>query len=170
MTPGGEELVLIGRVVGVFGLRGDVKVAASAFSLVAGQRVVARAAGKGDRSLVVRSVRPATGHVRVAFEDVDDANAADELRGAALLVASADLPPLPADAYREAELVGMRVVDEKLGDVGAVVGIAQYPSADMLVVGAKRVLIPMLAAYGLRVDRVTRTITTALPDGFEELL
>jgi ribosomal 30S subunit maturation factor RimM len=40
----------------------------------------------------------------------------------------------------------------------------------MLVVGPKRVLIPMLAAYGLRVDRAARTIATKLPDGFEELL
>ncbi|HZV78534.1 MAG TPA: ribosome maturation factor RimM [Candidatus Binatus sp.] len=170
MSAGGDEFVLVGRVVGSFGLRGDVKVAASAFTLVAGQHAIARIAGRPDRALVVRSVRPATGHVRVSFDGVDDADAAAELRGATLHVAARDMPPLPPDAYRESELVGMRVVDERLGDVGGVVGIAQYPSADMLVVGPKRVLIPMLAAYGLRVDRAARTITTKLPDGFEELL
>ncbi len=115
-------------------------------------------------------MRPARGHVRVKFEGVDDATAAEALRGAHLRVAESELPPLPPQAYRESELVGMHVVDARLGALGDVVGIAHYPASDMLVVGDERVLIPMLEAYGMQVDRAARTIATALPPGFEDLM
>ena len=161
--------VLVGRVVGVFGLRGDVKVAASVFELQPGVRVKARGSGI-ERELLVKTVRPAKGHVRVLFEGLSDATAAEALRGMTLHAPAADLPPLPANAYRESELVGMHVTDAVLGPLGSVVGIAHYPGNDMLVIGPKRVLVPMLEAYGVRIDRASRTITTSLPAGFEELL
>lgn len=162
--------MLVGRVVGVFGLRGDVKVAASVFELQPGVRVTAYDAAGAQRELRVKTVRPATGHLRVLFEGIDDATAAEGLRGMTLHASAAELPPLPANAYREADLVGMHVTDARLGALGEVVGIAHYPGADMLVVGPKRVLIPMLEAYGVEVDKAAKTIRTALPTGFEQLL
>jgi 16S rRNA processing protein RimM len=167
---GRDEQVLVGRVVGVFGLRGDVKVAASFLELKPGLQLVARAPGQEARTLIVERVRPATGHVRVLFEGVSDADQAGALRGVTLHANAADLPPLPANAYRESELVGMTVSDARLGDLGSVVGVARYPGADMLVIGPKRTLVPMLEAYGVAVDRAARVITTHLPAGFEELL
>ena len=80
------------------------------------------------------------------------------------------LPELPANEFLESELVGMEVVDRNLGALGRVNGIAHYPGSDMLIVGTKRVLVPMLVAYGVRIDRKERTIATELPAGFEELL
>jgi 16S rRNA processing protein RimM len=167
---GGDDSVLVGRVVGVFGLRGDVKVAASLLELQPGVQLMARGRDGAERTLVVARVRPASGHVRVLFEGVGDATAAEALRGMTLRARADSLPALPANAYRESELVGMKVVDARLGELGDVVGVARYPGADMLVVGTKRVLIPMLEAYDVRVDRAARTVTTTLPPGFEDLL
>jgi len=167
---GRDDQVLVGRVVGVFGLRGDVKVAASFLELRPGLTLVARAPGGEPRTLIVERVRPATGHVRVLFEGVSDADQAGALRGMTLHAHVAELPPLPANAYRESELVGMTVSDARLGELGSVVGVARYPGSDMLVIGPKRVLVPMLEAYGVTVDRAKRVITTQLPAGFEDLL
>jgi len=47
--------------------------------------------------------------------------------------------------------------------------VLHYPHADMLVVGERELLVPMLAAYGVKVDVATATILTSLPEGFEEL-
>jgi 16S rRNA processing protein RimM len=162
--------VVVGRVVGVFGLRGDVKVAASVFELQPGVRLTGRDREGTERELLVKTVRPAKGHLRVLFEGIEDVTAAEGLRGVTLHASAAALPPLPANAYREIDLVGMRVTDARLGVLGEVVGIAHYPGSDMLVVGPKRVLVPMLEAYGVEVDKATRTITTTLPPGFEDLL
>ena len=118
----------------------------------------------------MRAVRPAPQHLRVLFEGVEDADQAEALRGMTLYAALADLPPLPVNAYREVELLGMRVRDANLGELGNVVGVASYPGADMIIVGEKRTMVPLLEAYGVKVDRLARTITTSLPPGFEELL
>ena len=144
MSGDGRELsVLVGRVVGVFGLRGDVKVAASVLELQAGLRVLARAPGKPERALTVRMVRPAPAHLRVLFDGVDNADAAERLRGMTLHAALADLPPLPANAYREAELVGMRVHDVRLGELGVVPGawvkMIQHGCPMLIQVGESRI-------------------------------
>ncbi len=162
--------MLVGRVVGVFGLRGDVKVAAPFFELQPGLQLMARGLHGAMRSLRVEHVRSARDHVRVRFAGVDDATAAEDLRGMALHVRPEDMPALPANAYRESELVGMQVVDATLGSLGSVAGIAHYPGSDMLIVGEKRVLLPLLEAFGVRIDRAARLIRTSLPAGFEDLL
>lgn len=100
---------------------------------------------------------------------MEDANAAEALRGAVLWANRADLPPVPAGTYRDEDLVGMRVVDARLGEIGTVRDILHYPHADMLVVGDREMLVPMLAAYGATIDEAAKTITTQLPDGFEDL-
>jgi len=105
----------------------------------------------------------------VSFEGVDDATAAEALHGAELSALIGDLPVLPANTYRDEDLIGMHVTDMRLGDLGAVTSIAHYPHADMLVVGDRGLLVPMLAVYGVKIDVVSKSIATALPDGFEDL-
>ncbi|HXW76551.1 MAG TPA: hypothetical protein VEJ20_04000, partial [Candidatus Eremiobacteraceae bacterium] len=59
--------------------------------------------------------------------------------------------------------------DGRMGSLGTVRDVLHYPHADMLVVGERGRLVPMLRAYGVRIDRAAATIETALPEGFEEL-
>ena len=160
----------IGRIGGVFGLRGEVKVrGADPAELRSGLAVLALIAHQGERSLVVRSTRDHSGALLVGFEGIDDPQAAAALNGAILLAAQTDLPPLPEGTYRDEQLVGMQVVDARLGSLGGVQRVLHYPHADMLEVGPRSMLVPMLAAYEMRIDATSRTITTRLPDGFEDL-
>ena len=170
MTPASDGRVVIGRVTGPFGLRGEAKVEASdPADFRAGLSMLARLPSGEERALVVVAVRPHQNRLLVRFVGVSDAEAADALRGAQLSALVADLPPLPADAYRDGDLIGMQVTDARLGELGAVSGVLHYPHADMLVVGERELLVPMLAAYGVKVDVATATILTSLPEGFEEL-
>jgi len=164
------EHVVIGRVIGVFGLRGDIKVEIGAFPLKTGLEVELEGPSFKRKKTRVARVHQGRGHVNVRFVGVDDATSAANLRGAVIRAARADLPDLPANAFLESELVGMEVIDRNLGMLGRVAGIAHYPGSDMLVIGTKRFLVPMLKAYGVRVDRAKRSIETSLPPGFEELL
>lgn len=165
-----RETLVIGTVTGVFGLRGDVKVEVAAFALEPGLEAEVEGPFVKRRMMRVAKVRPARGHLRVRFEGVDDAAGAEQLRGAAIRATRAALPELGPNTFLESELVGMEVVDRALGALGRVAGIARYPACDMLVVGERRMLVPMLAAYRMLVDRATHTITTELPAGFDELL
>ena len=165
-----SDTIVIAKVTGVFGLRGDVKVEVAAFSLEPGLETEVEGPTFERHTLRVAQVRPAGSHLRVRFEGIDDATSAARLRGAAISVARAALPALPEGTCLESELVGMEVIDRTRGGIGRVTGIAHYPGSDMLVVGPQRALVPMLLAYGVSVDRANRTIATDLPDGFDDLL
>ena len=159
-------MISIGRVVGVFGTRGEVKVsAADPAELRPSLSVAARCAGRPQRRLVTETVRPQKSFAAVRFREIADRSRALELIGAELLIEPGDLLPLPPGTYRDADLVGLRVVDEAAGDLG----VEHYPTADMLVVGPKRLLVPLLKAYRSQIDRRANKITLKLPPGFEEL-
>jgi len=163
-----ESLISLGRIAGAFGLRGDVKVQTSdPAEFVAGLRLVARAPGGTETDIAVESVRVHKGDALLRFRDVRDASQAEALRGVVLLAKRHDLPPLPDDSYRDADLVGLRVVDARLGELGAVESVRHYPGADMLVVGSK--LIPLIKAFGVHIDLAGRRVDVSLPDGFEDL-
>jgi 16S rRNA processing protein RimM len=160
-----DARAVIGRVAGAFGLRGEVKVATSDPSdFRPGLHVRAM-----TRDLTVVTVRPHQARLVVKFEGVDDATAAASLQGAELTALVGDLPALPANTYRDEVLIGMHVTDSRLGDLGAVKSIAHYPHADMLVVGDRELLVPLLAAYGVKIDMAGSSISTSLPEGFEDL-
>lgn len=161
--------VLIGHVIGVHGVRGELKVAASADELRSGLSVTVRRAGRADVALRVETVRAGARHLLVRIAGLNDTDTAADFRGAALYAAPEDLPALAPLEYRVDELVGMTVVDESMGNLGEVVEIARYPACDMLLVGRRRLMVPLLTAYGVHIDRGARTIATALPPGYEDL-
>lgn len=162
--------VAIARVVGVFGLRGELKLAASDPDAVrAGLKVAVHRQDGSVLTAAIAAVRKHKNNLAAKLAGIDDAAAATALHGAELRIAYDELPHLPPETYREAELVGMIVVDETLGELGTVKEVRHYPACDMLVVGAKPTLVPLLFAYGVRVDQAARRISTRLPAGFEEL-
>jgi 16S rRNA processing protein RimM len=162
--------VAVGRIVGAFGLRGEAKVAASdPADIHAGLVFTARLPDGTERALTVLSVRAHKNRLLLHFAGIDGVDEADALRGALLRANVNDLPPLPPDTFRDEELIGMIVSDARLGPLGDVRDVLHYPHADMLVVGERSLLVPMLAAYGVHVDRASATILTQLPPGFEDL-
>ena len=165
-----RDSAAVGRVVGAFGLRGETKVVATDPSDIReGLALTARWPDDTERSLTVASVRSHKNRLLVHFNGVEDAAAAQALSGSLLFADLTDLAPLPPDTYRDADLIGMRVTDDRLGALGDVTDVLHYPHADMLVVGDRSMLVPMLAAYGMRIDRPSSTISVTLPDGFEEI-
>jgi 16S rRNA processing protein RimM len=162
------SLVSLGRIAGAFGLGGDVKVQSSdPGDFVAGLRLVARTPAGVEHEMVVEAARVHKGDALLRFHDVRDATAADGLRGVILLARRDDLAPLGPGVYRDSDLVGLHVVDARLGDLGAVESVRHYPGADMLVVGSA--LIPMLNAFEVRIDLAAKRIAVTLPEGFEDL-
>jgi 16S rRNA processing protein RimM len=161
-------------VLGAFGVRGDVNVAAlEADAFKPGMSVTMAAAGRIDppslRVVRVQHVRAHAKGLILRFEGIDDRDTAAALHGARLLVPARALPKLPKGSYRAADLVGLGVWDAALGFLGNVTSVRRYPSCDMLVVGDKELLVPLLAAYGAEVHLREQQIRVTLPAGFEEL-
>ncbi|MGD0473737.1 MAG: ribosome maturation factor RimM [Candidatus Velthaea sp.] len=156
-----------GRIVGVFGLRGECKIDATrvgADTLGRGCAVRARLADGSQRELRVRATRLHKGRPLAAFEGVEDANAAETLVGATLGLDRADVV-LSSGEYLDADLVGCRLVDDGGTAVGEVVAVEHYPAQDMLVVGTARALVPLVAAFVRSIDVARKCIVVNLPSG-----
>ena len=156
-----------GRIVGVFGLRGECKVDATRIgvdALAVGVVAAARLADGSERTLRVRSVRMHKGRPLVSFDDFNDIESAQALIGAAIVVDRADVALGPGE-YLDSDLIGCRVITVPGIEVGRVVGVEHYPSQDMLVIGATRVLVPLVAAFVRSIDIAAKQIDLELPPG-----
>ncbi len=156
-----------GRIVGLFGLRGECKIEATrlgADALRPGSVVRLRLADGGERDLRIRATRTHKGRPLAAFDGFDDASAAEALVGATLALDRADVV-LSTGEYLDADLVGCAIVSIDGALLGDVVAVEHYPSSDMLVVGADRALVPMVAAFVQSIDVAGKQIVVDLPRG-----
>jgi 16S rRNA processing protein RimM len=164
------EQVVVGRVVRPHGVRGEVVVEpltdlASRYD--AGRRLGCRA-GSARRVLTVSRSRPGTAGLIVAFAEIGDREAAEALRGGELEVDRAEVPPAKAGEYYYYELVGARCVDEREGELGRVVDLAEGPAGLLLWVEdetGRRLPLPFVERFVAGVDRAARRIDWRLPEG-----
>lgn len=128
-----EKKVCLGKIVGVHGIRGEVKVK----SYTAVDKDIAaygRLFDKNDERTFELKV---TGHskdlLRVKIEGIDDRNAAEVLVGTELYAPRGVLPELKADeVYYETDLVGLNVFDENGNKTAMVVGFYNFGAGDIL--------------------------------------
>lgn len=165
------QRIVVGAIVGSFGVRGAMKVAAADPEIFRVGLQVELRRNEGQKvARVIRAARRQGQTVILELEGVDTADAAKLLQGSDIAIAREDLPKLSDREYREIDLVGLQVRDRVLGDLGLVKEVRHYPGSDMLVVGPRDALIPMLAAYAIEIDRDGGAILVTLPAGFEDLL
>ncbi|TAM74248.1 16S rRNA processing protein RimM [bacterium] len=167
---GGE--LIAGRFVGLFGVRGELKLELligerPAFAV--GEQVRLRAADGAALLPVVSSLRPHAGRWLVAFDGALDPDAAQRYVGARVLVSREDLPPLGDGEYYDHQLIGCTVVDaaECEGDgrvLGSVVRVEHWPASDVLVLEGGA-MVPLVGAYEPVIDVAARCIRMSLPAG-----
>jgi 16S rRNA processing protein RimM len=158
------EDIGVGRIAGVFGVRGELKCDATRAALPlfkpgAGFRYEK---DKRSGSIAVRSVREHQKRLLISLEGVDDATAAEGLVGATLFAPKSAIP-LDPDEYLDEDLVGCDVVGSSGKRYGIVDRVEHYPSSDMLVVNGK--MIPMVSAIVREVDIAHRHIVIDPPAG-----
>jgi 16S rRNA processing protein RimM len=142
-----ERPLPAGRVGRPHGLDGSFYVEQAGHELAEGTEVLIG----GRRSTVVRRAGSADRPL-VRLEGVDDRNGAEGLRGQPLLVPGGREELGPEEWYDD-DLVGCRI--EGLGEVRAVL---HGPSCDVLEVGDRAVLVPLVRDAVLSVDVAGRRI------------
>lgn len=156
-----------GRVAGVFGLRGELKIAPSRIgddALRDGMEVRALLRDGTSRALRIRALRRHKGRPLATFDGIADADAAQALVGATLSIDRAEAE-LAHDEYFDDDLVGCTLVDAHGAALGDVVAVEHHPAQDVLLVGAQRALVPLVRAFVKDVDTSAKRIRVELPPG-----
>lgn len=158
------RMVLMGRVLGAFGVRGELKVesfADPAGAILRYRPWTLRDARGHERTLDgVRGRETAKGVV-ASLPGVDDRDAADAMRGTEILVPRDALPPPSPGEYYWVDLEGMRVVTLEGVELGTVSHLLATGANDVLVVqGDRERMLPFVEPqYVTSVDFEARTIT-----------
>jgi 16S rRNA processing protein RimM len=152
-------------VAGVFGLRGELKIVASRIgedALVEGLHVRAHLPDGTSRALRIRSLRRHKDRPLVAFDGIDDANAAQALVGATLAIDRAAVR-LARGEYFDDDLVGCALVDPHGVVLGRVRAVEHHPAQDVLLVG--RAIVPLVRAFVKKIDIAAKRIVVDVPPG-----
>jgi len=143
-----EEQVVLGRISGLFGVKGWVKV----FSHTEPREAVLnyghwliRRSGEWQSHKVAEGKRHSK-TVVVRFEGIDDRDQAKELLGCDFAVAREDLPAPGDGRYYFGDLEGLRVVHRDGTELGTVAYVMETGANDVLVTkGERERLIPFIA-------------------------
>ncbi|HWP01777.1 MAG TPA: ribosome maturation factor RimM [Methylococcus sp.] len=148
-SQGGDEQkrVVVGRIAGVFGVRGWVKT----ISYTAPPRnILGYSPWILERNGVERQLEPLEGRehgdtVVVRLEGIITREEAETLKGLSVAVARDRLPPLEAGEYYRIDLIGLRVRNLEGTDFGLIADVLETGANDVLVIrGDRERLVPFV--------------------------
>ena len=128
----GERKVVLGRIAGAHGLKGEVRVRAYTArpeDIASYGPVTTRPGGETLELSVVRLVKDG---VIVRIEGVSDRAAAEALKGQELEIERAVLPETEADEFYQADLIGLEVETKDGVKLGRVTAVENYGGGDIL--------------------------------------
>jgi 16S rRNA processing protein RimM len=129
--------ILIGRIHGAFGVRGEVKLESFTdprSAVLRYQPWTLRDARQREHEVAGARGRETAKGVVASLPGVDDRDAAEALRGAELWVPRSALPPPRPGEYYWVDLEGLRVVNIEGADFGTVSHLFATGANDVLVV------------------------------------
>ena len=167
MTADQPARVLLGRIAGAHGIRGEVLVYTytEAPENIGAYGALFDASGERQFKLKVVRVTPKGVIARVA--GIEDRNAAEALKGIELYLERARLPAAAEGEFYYADLVGLTAVDVDGKTVGKVVTVQNFGAGDLLEIrltgSSKTELVPFRDAFVPEVDLVARRVVVVLP-------
>lgn len=127
-------MVVLGRILGAFGIHGWVKVrpfTENADGLLS-QSVWSLSQAGSSRSVRVDEARPHAGLVLARLDGIADRGEAEALRGADVTVARDQLPAPEAGEYYWSDLIGLAVRNTGGVELGQIAGLIAAPAHDVL--------------------------------------
>jgi 16S rRNA processing protein RimM len=169
---GKGHYVAIGRILGPWGLKGEVK-----FELYSSQsevlfetRQVYLQAGFSFQKRSLLSVRQHGKFLRVHLEGVNSPEEAKVYQGQEVFISESELPPTQGAEYYAFELVDLEVLTTEGESLGKVKGVVHYGASDLLVVKGpegREIQIPMIPDFLREISLDEKKIVV---EGIEEFL
>ena len=109
--------------------------------------------------------------LRVRFEDIQNEEDADEIMGSEIYLPLSMLPKLEGTKFYFHEIIGFKVTDQRLGDIGTVHAILDNAAQPIFEIfkGKKQVLVPMIDSFIIEVNRKEKELVLNTPIGLVDL-
>lgn len=165
-----KSFVLIGKIVGIHGVKGNCKLLSYAESLdvfrPGSTMLVATSSGQ-EKYYEIEWVKPHSRGYLLSFKGVSSRDQAQKLIEAELFIEKAQLPDLDTGIYYWYELIGLDVFTVDENYLGRLESIIQTGSNDVYMVKHKdgETLIPALKSVVLEIDLKNNRMQVQLPDG-----
>ena len=127
-----DKLVLIGRVAGGFGVRGEVRISAYTEDPLALLRYRDLKREDGSPALTLAAARVAKDGVVCRAEEVSTKEEADALRGLRLYVPRDALPEPEEDEFYLTDLIGLRAETPEGEALGRIKAVHDFGAGDIL--------------------------------------
>jgi 16S rRNA processing protein RimM len=138
-----DKPVTLAAITGAHGVTGEVRLKLFGEGLVSLKPYKSFNGG----ALTLKTLRDdGKGGAIARFEECPDRTAAERLRGTALTVPRAALPPLPEGEYYHIDLVGLPAVSDAGEPLGTVSAVENFGAGDVLEIekpDGKRFMVPM---------------------------
>jgi 16S rRNA processing protein RimM len=169
-SAGKKGHVLIGKIVGVHGIKGANKFKSYADSLSVyqpGRSLLMRDNRNRETSIEINWVKSHTGTPLISFKGVTDRNQARALIGGELFIPETELPVLDEDTFYWFELIGLDVYTVQEEYIGRITSIFPTGSNDVYVVKDRQneVLVPALESIVIDIDLENKRMRVDLPEG-----
>ncbi|OPX86711.1 MAG: Ribosome maturation factor RimM [Pelotomaculum sp. PtaB.Bin104] len=168
-----EEYIHIGKILNTQGNRGAVRILPltdypERFQQM--ERVNVLTNGS-LRQLNIENSYSHKKFIILQFKEIQDMNAAEELKGGLLVVTRKELMPLEEGTFYIFDLIGIAVYDCSGNYLGKITDVIQTGSNDVYVVetGAKPILIPALKKVVKDTNLAGRRMVVELPEGLLDL-
>lgn len=161
-----ENEIIVGRIVGPWGLRGDIKVHSltdipSRFSPGSILQI-------GIQSVRVERSRSNKNTLIVKLDTINNRTEAEEIRGLPLTIPKQEIKSLPKGAYYHFQIIGIDVWNDQGKYLGKVNEIIPTGNNDVYVIKNeenKDMLIPAIKSVVLDVDTQNKKMRVEIPEG-----
>jgi len=162
-----EDLLAVGKVVGVHGIRGEIKVLPYSEYDEDVWRAVSIFPGEGNSPYKVLQIRPHKGVILIKLAGVATRDEAAALVGREVFTGKELLTTLPEGEYYWFELTGMEVETEEGRQLGRVEKVFATGSNDVLEINGPlgEVLIPVIKDVIVKVEKGRNRVIVRLLDG-----
>lgn len=163
------EKILMGKVVNVVGLKGELKIYSYTDRNERFEEL--DQIWLDNKAYAIENVRYQNKVVILKLEGINDRNKAEEQRNKKVYIEEADLAELPEDTYYVRDLIGISVVTED-GELGKISDVIQNSAQDLYEVKTaegKKVYIPVVKEFVNEVDMENKVVKVTLPEGLLDL-
>jgi len=166
------DFLLIGKIVGVHGIRGNLKVhsyAESSAIFTSGNQIWVMDASGSETPFEIKQGAPHKKGILLSLHGIENRDAAEKLVNAGIFIDKSVLPGLEEGEYYWSEIIGLEVFEKDKEYLGRVASIFPTGSNDVYVVkhpdSGKETLVPALESVVESVDIEQGTMHVNLPEG-----